>query len=170
MSATISLYPHRVADRICLRLSGFEDPHSTEVVTVKGPPPSTSESDGDRPSPVYSLTAGLQTWRRLNFDVEAQVTPEQLAWALPPGLEPSEATKMVVVLTCPSTKVRHGIQMPYQGRGVWRGEAFLSRDDVAHRVFLSPQLFLAKELDEAPAGYASTKATLIGVGERGRYR
>jgi hypothetical protein len=84
VSATVSLFPHRVADRITLRLSGFEDTLSQQAVMVCGPPISGGDSDGDQPAPVYTLTVGSESWSRLSFDIEARLALEQLTWALPP--------------------------------------------------------------------------------------
>jgi hypothetical protein len=124
VSVALPLFPHRVADRITLRLQGFEETFTQESVIVSGPPSSTLESDGERPTPVYTL-AGSESWRRLGFGIEARLSPEQLTWAVPPGIDPSADARMIVQLTCPSTKLRRGIQMRPESSGAWRGEAVL---------------------------------------------
>lgn len=171
MSATISLYPHRVSEQIALTLSSFEDALSERPIVVSGPPISSTATSYEATSPVYSLTTGADSWKRLAFSIEARLPPEQLQWILPPGVKPSEVTRLVVLITCPSTKVRRGIHLKSSSAGMWRGETVLSREDVGQRVLFTPQLLLTRDL-EAPritnGAYASKRAALLGSGERVR--
>jgi hypothetical protein len=171
MSATLSLYPHRVSEKIALTLSSFEDALSERLVVVSGPPTSDTTTGYGPTGPVYSLTSGADSWKRLAFSIEARLPPEQLQWILPLGVDPLEVTRLVVLITCPSTKIRRGIHLKSSSTGIWKGEAVLSREDVSQRVFFTPQLLLTKDLKAPVAtngGYASKRAALLGSGERVR--
>jgi hypothetical protein len=168
MSTAVPLYPHRVTQQVELTLSEFDDPLSDESVRVSGPPEGQAGAEAMGPR-VYSLASAVDTWKRLSFKIEARLPPAQLEWVLPPGVKPSQATRLIALLTCPTTKVRRGIQLKYSPSGIWRGEAIISRGDVAHRVFLLPQLLLTVDLDGSKNGtFASKRAALIGTGERVR--
>lgn len=166
MSAIITLYPHRVTRAIELLLSDFDDPLSEGRIVVEKPKP-VEVAGSTTTSQVYTVQGEQDHWKRLSFDIEARIPQDQLDWLLPAGTRLSSATRLVVLLTCRSTKFRHGVRLEPHDRGVWRGSVALAREDVVRSVFLTPQLLLSQDIDTGgDSSYATTRSSIIGVGDR----
>jgi hypothetical protein len=110
--------------------------------------------------------SGVSGWRKLSFRLTADLPTSELHEILPPTSSVDSDTAMVVLMTCASTKFRHGVRLKHAGNGTWAGTAAIQRDDVKGIVTLRPQLVRATGIpatEDLP--FATTAGALVAVGD-----
>ncbi len=160
------LAPHAIADRITLQLSDFDDPTLEEPLRVNV----TVETEGsvfeDFARRTYDLSDADVNWSKLSFRIQAELEPEEIDRVLPPTSDVARDAALIVSITCPSTKFRHGVVLEHVDEGNWRGSATLQRDDLKRTVLLKPLLVRRTKIPEesAATGVAIKSEAIIGRG------
>lgn len=164
MSRPVRLYPYAFASEITLRLSEFDDPIRGETVTVaEVGQQGDHESESGR---LYDASGDGANWKKLSFRLTAEMPAEALEVVLPPTSDTAQDTVLNVLITCPSTKFRHGARLRMVRDGLWTGHAILQRADVASGVVFQPQLVRATSIpSEEELPYAKRAGSIIGLGE-----
>lgn len=168
MSKAVQLYPHAVSGALNLRLLDFDDPVTggpVEVAEVGGV--SDDVDDGGGPARVggYDVSAA-KGWRKLAFRLNVELPRNELHRVMPPTSSVDTDATMLVLMTCASTKFRHGVRLRHTRAGVWSGIAAIQRDDVKGLVTLRPQLVRATGIpatEELP--FATAAGALVAIGE-----
>jgi len=127
----------------------------------------TAEDDESKTETVdgYDVSA-TRGWSKLSFRLTADLPTPELQRILPPTSSVDTDTAMVILMTCASTKFRHGVRLKHAGEGTWSGTAAIQRDDVKGIVTLRPQLVRATGIlavEDLP--FATTAGALVAVGE-----
>jgi hypothetical protein len=167
MSKAVQLYPHAVSGQVELRLHDFDDPVAGRKVDVFEVGRVAEDEDGAAPDRIdgYDVSA-TSAWRKLSFRLTADLPTEEIQRILPPTSSVNTDTTMVVLLTCASTKFRHGVRLKHVGDGTWSGTAAIQRDDVKGIVTLRPQLVRSTGIPAAEdLPFATTAGALVAVGE-----
>jgi len=165
MSRPVQLYPYAVSQGLILRLGEFDDPILGKPVDVVDLSRGRSdEEDGDA-GRTYGASAEGVNWSKLAFRITVEVPERELSEVLPPTSDVAQDTKLNVLITCPATKFRHGVQLRMTSRGLWTGHATIQRADLATAVLLQPQLIRTTSIpSEEELPYAKKAGTLIGFG------
>jgi len=167
MSKAVQLYPHAVAATLDLRLRDFDDPatgRAIAAVEIRRSAEGDEESSSDQIAG-YDVSS-VSEWRKLSFRVTAELSREELQRVLPPTSSFETDATMVVLMTCPSTKFRHGVRLRHLKDGIWSGTVAIQRDDVKGVITLRPQLARATGIpaaDDLP--FATSARSLVAVGE-----
>lgn len=169
MSKAVQLYPHAVSGGLHLRLSDFDDPVTGETVAVRDLGRSDAEEEEGLPASAKGYDASpanSRKWSKLTFKLTATLPTDDIAKIVPDTSDLSADTSLIVLLTCPSTKLRHGICLNHAERGLWTGYGVVQREDVRSIVWLRPQLLRVTGIptDEA-LPYATKAGSMIAFGE-----
>ena len=167
MSKAVALYPYAVSGELELKLTDFDDPASERSVDVSELRFAASENnDEEAPRVMGYDVSSARTWRKLGFRIEAALADHELSRILPPTSSVENDARMVVLLTCTSTKFRHGVRLKHANGGRWSAVATIQREDVKGAVLLRPQLIRVTGIpasEELP--FATSAGTTIAVGE-----
>lgn len=163
----VALYPYEVSERLELRLTDFDDPVTGDAVSVRllGSALPNEDSSATGMTPAYDATHG-SPWRKLTFRLDVTLSAEELKRILPPTSDVGSDTSMLVQITCPSTRYRHGVRLRHSGSGQWSGHATVQRDDVRGSLTLRPQLVRVSSIPEVnDFPYATREGALVASGE-----
>jgi hypothetical protein len=167
MSKPVQLYPFEVSTQIGLVLSDFDDPATGAVVEVReiGRDQEEDESEpGTRSIGGYDASSGQ--WKKLTFRITAHLPGAERTRILPETSSLETDTSLIVLMTCPSTKFRHGVHLELMKEGVWAGVATIQRLDVKGAVTLRAQLVRATGIpatEDLP--FATQAGTVIALGD-----
>jgi hypothetical protein len=167
MSKVVQLYPHAVAGTLDLRLRDFDDPATGRAVEAFEIRRVVDDEETNASGQIAGYdVSSVSEWRKLSFRLTAELSLQELERVLPPTSSVDSDTTMVVLMTCASTKFRHGVRLKHTKDGIWSGTAAIQRDDIKGVLTLRPQLARATGI---PAGedlpFATTAGSLVAVGE-----
>jgi hypothetical protein len=168
MSKAVQLYPHEMSTALELRLTDFDDPMTGCAVEVREASSLSEDGENDSAGRVqgYDAFSSGTPWRKLTFRLTADLPDAELGRVLPATSSVETDTTLVVLMTCPSTKFRHGVRLARSKHGAWTGHATIQRADIKGVVMLRPQLVRATGIpttEDLP--FATKTGAVIAVGE-----
>lgn len=169
MAKPVRLAPYSISERLELRLSGFDDPTSSEPLEFEEGPPEDRGAFGDFVQRTYDAIDTKREWKALSFNLHASLPEDELSRVLPSTSDPADDAALLVSVTCKSTKFRHGVRLDWNGDGSWHGDATIRRSDVEGGVRLRPLLVRAtavpaRENDDERGG-TQEPGMVIGMGD-----
>jgi hypothetical protein len=159
----VRISPFAFSEGIQLSLSDFDDPVSGRPVS----PTTRGAASGDGELPITYDVSAEPSWRKLTLGLKAKLSEAELRRVTPPARDSKDDLSLVVSITCPSTKYRHGVTLRPKSAGSWAGHLTLRREDLRGVVGLRPMLVLTPRSSRSSTetGYAYRGGSVIGRGE-----